>query len=59
MPKGNYTSNGGWSTKWTREELNILKQYYPIGGVDKVQKLLPNTEFHRKCTGLNSSPIVD
>lgn len=42
MPKGNYTSNGGWSTKWTREELNILKQYYPIGGVDKVQKLLPN-----------------
>ena len=29
MPKGNYTSNGGWSTKWTREELNILKQWNP------------------------------
>ena len=26
MPKGNYTSNGGWSTKWTGEELDILKK---------------------------------
>lgn len=37
MPKGNYTNNGGWSTKWTDKELSILKKYYPIGGADKVQ----------------------
>lgn len=42
MPKGNFTKSGGWSSKWTDNELNILKENYPIGGVKEVEKLLPN-----------------
>ena len=42
MPKGNFTKSGGWTTKWTEKELNILKENYPIGGVTKVQKMIPN-----------------
>ena len=45
MPKGNFTKNGGWLTKWTDEELIILRDNYPIGGADKVQKLLPNRSY--------------
>lgn len=29
------------SDLWTKEELDILQQYYPIGGVYEVKKMLP------------------
>lgn len=42
MPKGNFTNNNGWTNRWSEKELNILKENYPIGGVQKVIQLLPN-----------------
>lgn len=42
MSKGNFTNSGGWVTKWTTEEIDILKEKYPVGGVKEVQKILLN-----------------
>ena len=38
----------GWKYKWTEEEDNIVKKYYPINGWEKVHELLPN----RKKAGI-------
>lgn len=32
----------GWSTKWSEEEDEIIRQYYPQNGWQKVYQMLPN-----------------
>lgn len=33
------------SNRWSQDELNILKEYYTIGELEKIQELLPNRSY--------------
>lgn len=37
--------NNGWNFKWTNEEDNIIRQYYPKNGANKVHEILKNREL--------------
>ena len=34
--------NNGWNFKWTNEEDDIIRQYYPKNGANKVHEILKN-----------------
>ena len=37
--------NAGWNFKWTNEEDEIIRKYYPKNGANTVHKILPNREL--------------
>lgn len=38
-------NNKGWSYKWSDEEDNLIKKYYPLNGASEVKKFLDNREI--------------
>lgn len=37
--------NAGWNFKWTNEEDEVIKKYYPKNGANAVHEILPNREL--------------
>lgn len=40
-----HIDNKGWKYQWSTWEDEIIKEYYPKNGYEKVLKLLPNRKY--------------